>query len=68
MNPERIPQLVKDIDDLKRDTNKKHEQNEQRFDKLENTMVKISTEIKIIMALIIANGALNFAHFFLGTK
>lgn len=68
MGPDRIPGIIKDLEKLTEDTNKRHEENESRFDKLEIKITEIATEVKIIVALIVANGLLNIAHFFFGMK
>jgi len=66
MAKERRVDLTAEIKQLEEEIEEKHEANEKRFDKLENRMSEISSQVKIIIVLLIANGAVNFAHLFFG--
>lgn len=66
MMPDRIPGIIEDIKELSDETKKRHEDNEKRFDKIENKMSEISTEVKILVLLVLANGLINLSHLIFG--
>jgi DNA-binding protein H-NS len=49
---------------LEDETEKRHEENEKRFDKVENKVSEIGATVRIILYLLVANGLLNVLHFF----
>lgn len=61
---QRLLEIEGDITSIEKEVEKRHEENETRFDKVENKITEISTYIKVIVGLLLANGVINLAHFF----
>lgn len=61
---QRLEEIEEDISNIETEVEGRHEANEGRFDKIENKITEISTYIKVIIALLLANGAINIVHFF----
>lgn len=57
--------LADEIDALRDDMQRRHEQNERRFDRIESTAATMAGEVKVIIALLVANGGLNLAALFM---
>ena len=66
--PDPLESIEHEIDEINRDIRKRHESNQKKFNALDSKVGQLNTSVKWIVALILANGGLNVAHFFLGTK
>jgi len=51
-----------ELEILRADVNVKHEANEKRFNRIEVNLAHVSGQLKLAVALLIANGVLNFVQ------
>jgi hypothetical protein len=57
--PERIPPLAAELEKLDEKVDERHEENEHRFDKIEQKLAETSGMLRLAVALIVANGGIN---------
>lgn len=60
--PENLQQLARRVDKIESESDKRHDENLGRFTKLEVAAAKISGEMRIIIALLVTNGALQLVQ------
>lgn len=64
MAPERIDSIVAELHELRAKVDSRHEENLGRFARIGNDVATIRGEVRVVIALLVANGALNLASLF----